>query len=422
MGLDERRDGLGSDPRHPRRPDQDGARVAHLGRAPAPRRGPSGRPGRPRPARGRRRPPRCPTSAAATAPPSSGATTTTGRAPPDQAMSTRRRTRGWPSVSASAPFGGGGQDHGGDGHETSMLAGVPWDNRPSPHRPETRLPVPDSPYDRQSDRHRRRRDDPPRPAQRRDRRPCRPRQDHARRRDAPPDRRVPLQPGRRRPGHGFGRSRAREGHHDPRQADDDRLRRTSASTSSTRPGHADFGGEVERSLLMVDSVLLLVDAAEGPLPQTRYVLQKAMARRLPVIVALNKIDRSRRPTGRGPRRGLRAVHGPRRRRAPDRVPGRLHERQGRHGDAVARRARRRTCARCSTCSSRSPRHRPTRPTIRSSCSSRTCRPTTTSVGWRSGASGTARSGSGSASPSSARRPTTRRGPWSRAGRSRSPAP
>jgi GTP-binding protein len=57
------------------------------------------------------------------------------------------------------------------------------------------------------------------------------------------------------------------------------------------PGHADFGGEVERSLLMVDAVLLLVDAAEGPLPQTRYVLQKAMARRLPVVVALNKIDR-----------------------------------------------------------------------------------------------------------------------------------
>ncbi len=58
------------------------------------------------------------------------------------------------------------------------------------------------------------------------------------------------------------------------------------------PGHADFGGEVERSLLMVDSVLLLVDAAEGPLPQTRYVLKKAMARHLPVVVALNKIDRS----------------------------------------------------------------------------------------------------------------------------------
>jgi GTP-binding protein len=58
------------------------------------------------------------------------------------------------------------------------------------------------------------------------------------------------------------------------------------------PGHADFGGEVERSLLMVDAVLLLVDAAEGPLPQTRYVLKKAMERHLPVVVAINKIDRS----------------------------------------------------------------------------------------------------------------------------------
>ena len=58
------------------------------------------------------------------------------------------------------------------------------------------------------------------------------------------------------------------------------------------PGHSDFGGEVERSLLMVDAVLLLVDAAEGPLPQTRYVLQKAMQRHLPVVVAINKIDRS----------------------------------------------------------------------------------------------------------------------------------
>jgi len=58
------------------------------------------------------------------------------------------------------------------------------------------------------------------------------------------------------------------------------------------PGHADFGGEVERSLLMVDAVLLLVDASEGPLPQTRYVLRKAMERHLPVIVALNKIDRA----------------------------------------------------------------------------------------------------------------------------------
>src|SRR4026209_2292819 len=64
------------------------------------------------------------------------------------------------------------------------------------------------------------------------------------------------------------------------------------------PGHADFGGEVERSLLLVAAALLLVAAAEGPLPQTRYVLQKAMARHLPVIVALNKIDRTdARPAG-----------------------------------------------------------------------------------------------------------------------------
>ncbi len=57
------------------------------------------------------------------------------------------------------------------------------------------------------------------------------------------------------------------------------------------PGHADFGGEVERTLQMVDGVLLLVDAAEGPLPQTRFVLEKALALRLPVVLALNKIDR-----------------------------------------------------------------------------------------------------------------------------------
>ena len=58
------------------------------------------------------------------------------------------------------------------------------------------------------------------------------------------------------------------------------------------PGHADFGGEVERTLRMVDSVMLLVDAAEGPLPQTRFVLSKALELNLPAIVVINKIDRS----------------------------------------------------------------------------------------------------------------------------------
>jgi GTP-binding protein len=58
------------------------------------------------------------------------------------------------------------------------------------------------------------------------------------------------------------------------------------------PGHADFGGEVERSLNLVDGVLLLVDASEGPLPQTRFVVQKALGKNLPVILVINKIDRS----------------------------------------------------------------------------------------------------------------------------------
>src|SRR5215218_8886798 len=58
------------------------------------------------------------------------------------------------------------------------------------------------------------------------------------------------------------------------------------------PGHADFGGEVERGLTMVDGVLLLVDASEGPLPQTRFVLRKALEARLPVILVVNKVDRA----------------------------------------------------------------------------------------------------------------------------------
>src|SRR4029079_9371930 len=57
------------------------------------------------------------------------------------------------------------------------------------------------------------------------------------------------------------------------------------------PGHADFGGEVERGLTMVDGVVLLVDASEGPLPQTRFVLRKALKARLPIILVINKVDR-----------------------------------------------------------------------------------------------------------------------------------
>ena len=69
-----------------------------------------------------------------------------------------------------------------------------------------------------------------------------------------------------------------------------RWRATTVNIVDT-PGHADFGGEVERGLAMVDGVLLLVDASEGPLPQTRFVLRKALEQRLPVVLVVNKVDR-----------------------------------------------------------------------------------------------------------------------------------
>ena len=77
------------------------------------------------------------------------------------------------------------------------------------------------------------------------------------------------------------------------------------------PGHADFGGEVERGLTMVDGVLLLVDASEGPLPQTRFVLRKTLEARLPGDLVINKIDRPDARPAEVHRRRLRAVHRPR---------------------------------------------------------------------------------------------------------------
>ena len=99
-----------------------------------------------------------------------------------------------------------------------------------------------------------------------------------------------------RPGHGLDGPRAREGHHDPRQEHRGHVRAGRRASRSTiniidTPGHADFGGEVERGLTMVDGVLLLVDASEGPLPQTRFVLRKALKARLPIILVINKVDR-----------------------------------------------------------------------------------------------------------------------------------
>ena len=98
-----------------------------------------------------------------------------------------------------------------------------------------------------------------------------------------------------RPGHGLDGPGARARDHDPGQERRRSLRRGRVGPVKINivdtPGHADFGGEVERGLTMVDGVLLLVDASEGPLPQTRFVLRKALERRLPVILVINKVDR-----------------------------------------------------------------------------------------------------------------------------------
>ena len=117
------------------------------------------------------------------------------------------------------------------------------------------------------------------------------------------------------------------------------------------PGHADFGGEVERVLSMADGVVLLVDAAEGPLPQTRFVLRKAFERGLPPIVVINKIDRADARAEGSAERGLRPVHRSRRHRRADRV-----SRCSTPAAAPARRAPisrcpARICGRCSTRSS-----------------------------------------------------------------------
>ena len=166
------------------------------------------------------------------------------------------------------------------------------------------------------------------------------------------------------------------------------------------PGHADFGGEVERTLSMVDGVMLLVDASEGPLPQTRFVLRKALERRLTPIVVINKIDRPDARAAGSAERDLRSVHRSRRHRGAARLPGALHQRArpaprrrdpdgaGRGSAAAVRRDRRSTC-----------RRRAAIPTRRCSCWSRTSIRATTSAASRSAASSTAASRSATRSRS-----------------------
>ena len=92
------------------------------------------------------------------------------------------------------------------------------------------------------------------------------------------------------------------------------------------PGHADFSGEVERVLNMADGCLLLVDAVDGPMPQTRFVLTKALELNLRPLVVINKVDRPERAPGRRPWNGPGPLPGAGHPRGPARVRGDLHQR------------------------------------------------------------------------------------------------
>ena len=106
------------------------------------------------------------------------------------------------------------------------------------------------------------------------------------------------------------------------------------------PGHADFGGEVERVMNMVDGVLLLVDAVDGPMPQTRFVLRKALEMGHKAIVVINKVDRPNARLESRRQRHVRSVHRSRRQRRSGRVPDGVYQRHPRPCDVAAGRGRR----------------------------------------------------------------------------------
>ena len=152
----------------------------------------------------------------------------------------------------------------------------------------------------------------------------------------------------RRAGDGPQRPGARARHHHPGQV------HLACSGSDTRinivdtPGHADFGGEVERILNMVDGAIVLVDAAEGVLPQTKFVVGKALARGLHPIVVVNKVDRADARAGRGAHRDLRPVRRPGRHRRAARFPDAVRLRPAGLGGHDAGRPAPGPVARCST--------------------------------------------------------------------------
>ena len=159
------------------------------------------------------------------------------------------------------------------------------------------------------------------------------------------------------------------------------------------PGHADFGGEVERSLEMVDGVLLLVDAAEGPLPQTRFVLRKALEGGLPVILVINKVDRPDARIGEVLTRSRTCSSTSTRTRTSSTSPSSTRTPSA-AGRAWTRRCPATASSRCSTCCSSTSRRRATSPTTRCRRWSRTSTPPRTSGAWRSAACATGRSRKG----------------------------
>ena len=170
------------------------------------------------------------------------------------------------------------------------------------------------------------------------------------------------------------------------------------------PGHADFGGEVERGLTMVDGVLLLVDASEGPLPQTRFVLRKALEARLPVILVVNKVDRPDARIGEVVDEVYELFLDLDADEDADRVPDRLHQRARPAGRRWTEGARRHATSAADGPAARAhPGAAATTPSTPSRRSSPTSTPPPTSAASRSAACATATSAAASRSPGAGRR-------------------
>ena len=179
------------------------------------------------------------------------------------------------------------------------------------------------------------------------------------------------------------------------------------------PGHADFGGEVERSLAMVDGVLLLVDASEGPLPQTRFVLRKALEARLPVVLVVNKVDRPDARIGEVVDEVYELFLDLGADEAQIEFPIVYCNARAGRASLSAGRGGRQTSSRCSTSCSSTSRRRSTTPSTRSRRTSPTSTPRPTSAGWRSAGCATAPSAPARPWPGAVPTAPSRRHAWPR---------